>query len=356
MNFSLLFTFVTFFYFLYEYLEQYHDKYHELHPWIVGIASAITGLLLMKTSIHYGNGVIVDTRNVMILIAGLVGGPISIAVSAILIGLFRIFLAGISTTSIIAGANTIFLGFILSLFSQWKPITFRNMHYYLSYMIVQVCIGYAITSKDLESRLLGISAFIIVNVTAFYATIFVLGLFRKQFERIRFIRKLAETDYLTDLPNSRKFKSIIDQHIENNDEFTLLLVDIDHFRSVNTTYGHVVGDEILKQIGQHLKKFVQEHEGTNTARVSGEEFYVICKHAAPAFGLHYAYEISKHIAKNPFIVSDGRKIPITVSIGIANYPDNGKNIRELFTATNRALMQAVSKGTSQIIHFNHIHL
>ncbi|HWI46675.1 MAG TPA: diguanylate cyclase [Rummeliibacillus sp.] len=355
INFSLLFTFVIFFYFVYEYLEQYRDEYTHLHPWVVGVASAITGLLLMETSIHFSNGVIGDLRNVVILISGLVGGPISMIVSSFLIGLFRIYLLGITTTSIFAGLNTMIMGLILSLLTRWKPISYRNMHYYLAYTIVQEVFGIVFLNTDNNSRLLGIFTLVVNSIPALYITVFVINLFRKQFERIRVIEKLAETDYLTDLPNIRKFKSIVEEYIENGENFTLLLIDIDHFRNVNSTYGHLVGDEILKQIGQYLKQFVREHEGANTARISGEEFYVTCKQVAPAFGLHYAHEISKLISQNPYFISDDHKISITVSIGIANFPDNGKSISELATATDQALMQATSQGKNQIIHYNNIH-
>lgn len=340
---------------MYEFLEQFHDSLKDLHPWIVGVLSAITGLLIIKTSIHFGNGVIGDLRNVIILIAGLIGGPISIAVSSALIGLFRIYIIGMTTTSIIAGLNTIFTGFILALFAKWKPISYRNMHYYLAYTIIQFGFAIIFLSKDEKSALLGISTLLFTSMPALYITVFVLKLFRKQFERIDVIKKLADTDYLTDLPNSRKFESIIDEFIKNNEHFTLLLIDIDHFRKVNSTYGHLVGDEILKQIGQHLKQFVLEHEGANTARISGEEFYIACKQIAPAFGLQYAHELSKMISQKPFHSSDGRKIPITVSIGVANFPDNGKSISELAAATDQALMRAVSQGNNKIIHYNNIH-
>lgn len=354
INFSLLFTFVIFFYFVYQHLAEYHDAYIDLHPWAVGVTTAIIGLLLMKTSIHVSNDVIGDIRNVVILIAGLIGGPISIFLSSLLIGIFRIYILGVTEVSIIAGLNTMFMGVILSIFASWKPITFRNMHYYLAYTIIQLGFGIVVLTTNMDNRLLGISSLFLSSIPALYTTVFVLNLFKKQFEQMNTIKKLAETDYLTNLPNIRKFKSILDESIENHHNFTLLLIDIDHFRDVNTTYGHIAGDEILKQVGQCLKQFAEEHEDAYTARVSGEEFYIVCKYAAPAFGLHYAYEMSKCISQSPFTIPDGQKVSITVSIGVANYPDNGKNIPELITATNQALQQAMSKGTSQIVHFNNI--
>ncbi len=211
----------------------------------------------------------------------------------------------------------------------------------------------ALLSKDSEDYL-GIITLIITSIPALYATVFALNLMRKQFDRIHVIEKLAETDYLTNLPNTKKFKNVIDGYLQNNVDFSILLIDLYHFREINTTYGHLVGDKILKQIGKYLNQFALEHDGIDVARVSGEEFYVVCKHAAPAFALYYAHAIRKHIHQNPFILSDGRKISITVSIGIANYPENGKDITDLVHATNHALKQAASQGKSQIVHFNNI--
>ncbi|WP_102693138.1 diguanylate cyclase [Rummeliibacillus pycnus] len=355
INFSLLFTCSIFFYLVFEYLEQHLNEYKDLHPWVVGVASAITGLLLLETSIQFNNGVIVDIRNVIILISGFIGGPISIIVSSFLIGLFRIYLLGVSTTSIFAGLNTIILGLILSLLMKWKPISYRNMHYYLLYTILQIGIGIAFLDNNQNSRLSGIFILVVTSIPAFYTTLFVLHLIKKYFERIYIIERLAEIDYLTKLPNIRKFKNIIEEYIDHNENFTLLLIDIDNFRNVNSTYGHLIGDEILKQIGQYLKQFTLEHEGTTTARISGEEFYVSCKKVAPAFGLYYAHEISKLISQNPFFVSNEHKIPITVSIGIVNFPDNGKSISELASAADKALMKANLQGKKQIVHYNHLH-
>ncbi|MGE7622132.1 diguanylate cyclase [Viridibacillus sp. NPDC096237] len=353
INFSILFTFVIFSYWLYESLQPYQASFSELQPWIVGLVAGLTGLLLMGTAVHYQNNIISDGRFVSILLSGLIGGPIAIAISSLIIGIFRIYVFGLSETSILSGLNILTIGCVITLISIKKPITFRNVNFYFTYIVVQVCIIFFILSDTWTHGLQNVIETALFYFISFYITLLVLKSIRNQFDRMRETEKMAETDYLTGLPNNRRFQQIIDDLLSNNDPFSLILIDIDSFKKVNKTYGHPVGDEILQQIGTQLKDFVKPIDA-EAARISGEEFYIVCKDAPPAYGIHYANLIRSQIAKTPLVVSTGHVISITVSVGICSYPDNGKTSKDLAFSADKAIMQAIARGTNQIVHVNQL--
>ncbi|MBK3495682.1 diguanylate cyclase [Viridibacillus sp. YIM B01967] len=353
INFSILFTFVVLSYWIYESLEPYQFKDMELHPWIVGLVAGITSLLLMGTAVHFQNGIIGDARFVSILISGLVGGPIAIAVSSVIVGIFRFYVYGLSETSISAGVDILVIGCVLAFVSWKRPITFRNIYFYFTFLIVQDCIVIFILSDNWIYGFQNTIQTLLFNFGVLYVTLLVLKSFRNQFERMRKIEEMAETDYLTGLANNRRFQQVIDELLTNDEPFSLLLIDIDSFKKVNNTYGHPVGDEILQKIGAQLKDFVTTING-EAARISGEEFYVVCRDAAPAISIHDAHRIRTQIAKTPFVVSTGHVITITVSIGICSYPDNGKTLTDLAFLADRAVMKAIEKGQNQIVHVNQL--
>ncbi|AMX00859.1 GGDEF domain-containing protein [Rummeliibacillus stabekisii] len=351
--FSLLFTFVISFYLAYQLLEQSTGIYKEFHPWIVGFAASITGLLLMKASTHFKSEYLIngDLRNVLLLLSGWLGGPISMGIAATLIGITRIYISGLSEISIHSGILTIIVGLILSLLAWWKPIKFRNLHYYLLLSILFYASSIALNA---ENWLISAVLLFIISIPALYITAFVIRLLNNQFNKIHTIEKMVETDFLTGLPNIRKCKCIIDRYIQSEIPFALLLIDIDQFSKINMKHGVMVGDQFLRKIGELLKEFNREHPGSTSIRISGEEFYLICKDLPPASSLQYAYDISKSISKMSVDLEDGSSASISVSVGIANYPENGKTIYEIAQSTHDAFRLATTKGNNQIVHYNQI--
>ncbi|VEI05149.1 Stalked cell differentiation-controlling protein [Kurthia zopfii] len=351
INFSLMFTFIVFSYFVLEYFREKQPFFIDLQPFIVSIISTIISLLLMKTAYPFDHGFIGDLRNVSILISGLIGGPIALLLTSILVGFFRMFFFEIGPTSFVSGATIIILGFIIFFVALKKQITYKNVHYYLIFQTVITCsIVFFLESRI--TRIFEMITFaVITNVIGFYVTIFVLKLFYKQFERIRMIEKLAETDYITDLPNNRKFKEVFQETLKEEQPFTFLLIDIDDFKLLNKKHGHASGDEMLYQLACRLKTFAQEHDGF-AARVGGEEFYILFYEAAPATAIQYATEIMIQVRDEPFKLLNGSSANLTVSIGLASFPDNGETIPELVDAIDHATMTASSRGKNNILHAN----
>ncbi|MBQ0138623.1 MAG: diguanylate cyclase [Kurthia sp.] len=351
INFSIMFTFIVFSYFLLEHFREKNAYLDDLHPFIVGMIATFIALLLMKTSIPFDNGLIADSRNISILIAGLLGGPYALLLTSFLVGSFRVFFFDISCISIISGLNIILLGGILFFISKKIKMTFKNIQYFLVFQTIEISFVLAYLGASTQETIEAITVFITTNVIGFYITFFVLKLFRHQFERIRTIQQLADTDYITGLPNNRKFNQLINDALLKETYFSLLLIDIDKFKEINRRYGHSSGDEILYELANRLKKFVVD-KNTIVARISGDEFHLLCHDAAPAEGIHYATEFSLAVQKEPFSLSNGEKVYLTVSVGISSYPDNGNTDLELMASVDSAIVAARLNKPIKVLHAN----
>ncbi len=162
--------------------------------------------------------------------------------------------------------------------------------------------------------------------------------------------KLATTDGLTNLYNHRYFQDEMLRSIEKANKtkghFTLVLVDIDFFKKFNDTYGHQAGDAVLKQVAETLKKSVRP--GDLVARYGGEEMAIIFAETDIEEGIKLADNICKIIAAKPFKLSDTVEKHVTISLGVATYPQCGLTPTELIEFSDQGLYRAKEGGRNQV--------
>jgi len=159
---------------------------------------------------------------------------------------------------------------------------------------------------------------------------------------------LASQDFLTGLPNRRAFHNLLkEQHssIKSSEEnYCICVLDIDHFKKVNDTYGHDVGDEVLKFVARHLKDFVRV--GDFVARIGGEEFIVFMPRTYLIDAIHVAERVRKEIDRCTY-KGTGITIHVTISMGIIqNYPNSTDT--ELFELADQALYRAKHNGRNKL--------
>jgi diguanylate cyclase (GGDEF)-like protein/putative nucleotidyltransferase with HDIG domain len=160
--------------------------------------------------------------------------------------------------------------------------------------------------------------------------------FRKYFEMYNHVSELANKDELTGLYNHRYFQIQLQQLLKVHDRLSLLIVDIDHFKTYNDFHGHFEGDNILKKISVFIREDIGE-KGI-TCRYGGEEFAIIL----PNIGHHEAYQMAEQlriqICKFNF---EGQEImpeqKITVSIGVSSYPSIVTDKDSLMMTAHEAL-------------------
>ncbi|WP_261304559.1 sensor domain-containing diguanylate cyclase [Paenibacillus andongensis] len=148
----------------------------------------------------------------------------------------------------------------------------------------------------------------------------------------------AQTDNLTGLANRRSMETQMLDWLEDGIDFSLIVLDIDHFKIINDTHGHLVGDTVLKYLGKLLLAMASENE--HYFRFGGEEFIVLMPRVTKEDAYLYAERIRNKLELTISPVGQ----PITVSLGVSSFPTDGVTAHEVLEHADQALYFAKGKG------------
>ncbi|MFO0758911.1 MAG: sensor domain-containing diguanylate cyclase [Byssovorax sp.] len=171
---------------------------------------------------------------------------------------------------------------------------------------------------------------------------------------VRRLEELATMDGLTGLLNKRAMLEVADQKIAASKRFgrqlSVLVTDIDHFKKVNDTYGHDVGDVIIKGLGDILRRAKRNTDAV--ARFGGEEFVIICEETDARGAMLLAERVREELARTTFhhgkAAANGQAgINVTCSIGVATFPEAGRTWEEMFKAADEALYASKRGGRNR---------
>lgn len=165
------------------------------------------------------------------------------------------------------------------------------------------------------------------------------------------LQKLAANDPLTGVLNRRfgllRLQEEFSRAIRTSQPLALLIIDIDHFKNVNDTYGHLVGDKVLVQMTQTAKSALRE--GDIFLRYGGEEFAVVLPGASPTDAQKIAERIRRYIEEASFTYNV-QTIKITVSIGGTSFPSNNlDSFQQLLEVADKNLYQAKENGRNLVV-------
>jgi diguanylate cyclase (GGDEF)-like protein len=164
-------------------------------------------------------------------------------------------------------------------------------------------------------------------------------------------RRLAITDGLTGLHTRRFFEAQLPMEVQRarraDMPLALIIVDIDRFKSINDRYGHPAGDRALIEVANRLR--VVARAGDVLARYGGEEFALLVPDAHPDDLLGIAQRLREQVASSPIAVTEHSWIAVTVSVGVASYPDHGDLDGGLVAVADRALYAAKSAGRDRVV-------
>jgi diguanylate cyclase (GGDEF)-like protein len=125
-----------------------------------------------------------------------------------------------------------------------------------------------------------------------------------------------------------------------------LIADIDHFKTINDTYGHLAGDSVLRRIADTLRHTVRECD--HVGRYGGEEFLIILPSSDAGGAMQMAQRICRQISQVSFY-NDGNEISMTISVGVAQCSDGEDSVAAILGRADTALYQAKANGRNQVI-------
>lgn len=165
---------------------------------------------------------------------------------------------------------------------------------------------------------------------------------------------LASYDSLTGLLNKREFEARLHDEVRRakraRHPFVLLLLDLDYFKQINDSHGHPAGDHALRVLAALLKKQVREAD--YVGRYGGEEFGIILTDSSEQEGQETAERIRQLVEAKQFVINDSKTISMTLSIGLACYPDDAANGEVLISCADEALYTAKEQGRNRVIAFS----
>ncbi|MGB9810784.1 MAG: diguanylate cyclase [Dictyoglomus turgidum] len=163
------------------------------------------------------------------------------------------------------------------------------------------------------------------------------------------LNRLAITDPLTQLFNRRYIEEELRKEIERSKRYSrplsVMVLDLDNFKIINDILGHQYGDEVLKKIGENLKKSCRKVD--TVGRFGGDEFVIILPETNLEKSIKVANKIIKNLEKMEIKFPNGEKIYISISIGIASYPETSKDPEKILSLADSAMYNAKRLGGKQ---------
>jgi len=160
----------------------------------------------------------------------------------------------------------------------------------------------------------------------------------------------AGHDPLTNLYNRRIFEDLLRYEVSRAKRkgyrFSLILIDLDNFKYINDTYGHNVGDIVLKSVADQLEASIRD--GDIVARIGGDEFVILLSETPLSDAVKVAERIRKNLEKNRICVFDGSVISVSASLGVVEYPTHGSSKEELMMIVDNALYRAKDLGKNKV--------
>jgi len=315
---------------------------------IQGAIFGVGAIAAIMAPAHIGAGVMVDARGIIIGFAAAFGGwPAAVIAMAIGAG-YRLWLGGMGA---IPGAAGIIVAGVLGLSWRYflRPKTSVKARHLVVLGLVVSC--YLLTGMTMGyaslGALIGVIGPYMVSTSVFGAVL--LGLFvereLRQIDREQQWKDRALTDPLTALPNRRGFERGMVGLRTTDTKAALIAIDLDHFKTVNDTYGHAAGDYVLQKVSMVLRSNLRNRD--LLARLGGEELAVLL----PETDTDLARLISERLRRaieNVEILWDGTSIHVTSSFGVAVAPGSTP-MDALFQQADAALYSAKRSGRNRVV-------
>ena len=170
------------------------------------------------------------------------------------------------------------------------------------------------------------------------------------------LEEMATRDPLTGLFNRREMSRVLEEELDRARRYqrpmAVLWVDFDHFKDVNDTFGHAAGDSVLRSISRLLLGSVRSVDAIG--RFGGEEFVIVLPEMDLEEAQDTAERLRRKVAEKPKPLGNGQEVPLTISVGVAVYPDHGQTAPTLCAAADKAMYLAKQRGRN-CVAMAHLH-
>jgi len=315
---------------------------------LFSIMAGILGILLMENSVIIAQPYItLDFRNIAIMLSALYCGLVPAVITGVIIGLFNLFFLDIPSiskfiTAIVIGVGCGFISrLLLSRLKKWIIMSLYTL-------IVPTITFVLVIDHSILLKL--ISAYwIIISIASVLVYLYCVFLDRSKLTYRKY-QQDSSKDHRTGLNNVRKFDKEFNKIIKGLTDESLIImfyIDIDFFKEVNDTYGHQNGDKVLEDLGIILLSSSSPFD--IVSRNGGEEFSILMTDCPRDKVMEVAERIRKVVQEHKFYLIDGQEIKITVSIGVAIYPDTVDDINQIVEKADSALYEAKRTGRNKVV-------
>ncbi len=229
---------------------------------------------------------------------------------------------------------------------SWFILSGMILFFIASYIVIALQFR---TGSDFQSRE-------IICTLLFLGALFVLIVSTLSLQTTRDIKRIYAleieniTDPLMNISNrrylDRKLQEEFSKAERYNLELSVLMIDIDHFKNVNDTYGHDSGDIVLHYLGELIKKLIRTYD--TVARYGGEEIIVICPSTDSSHTAWLAERLRHEIEQSVIVLNDMKEIQVTVSIGISEYAHEVSSVEDLVKRADKAMYRAKKEGRNRV--------
>jgi len=316
---------------------------------LLGFACGLAGIVLMTFTVHVSETTILDARHIAIVLAASQGGLIASALCGVIVALFRLVFFGVSPTALIAASNVVLYAVICGYVSKlrWSRLRAYATMSAVAVGCTLVVLGLVLPPELLWHTWLMYVVFSVGGGVLVYLLLENVIVSDTLFQRFK---QQSTTDFLTGLNNVRRFDKALGECLraaaQRGERLSLLLLDIDYFKSINDTYGHQAGDAVLREFSELLTRTCRSVDVVS--RNGGEEFSVLL----PDCGIERAVEVAERIraavAAHPFPLGRGEPLRTTLSIGAAAFPETASRADELVRKADDGLYQAKRAGRNRV--------
>ena len=308
-----------------------------------GLLFSVGAFVTMLDPLVISPGIVIDIRSVLVALAALFGGPIAALITCGLTMLMRIYIGG---AGVFPGIVSIALAALIGLLYAWVSGNRRDL---AGLTVLGLMVSFSLVVAifaHVPNLLETMPALIIRNLLGTIILGYLLAMEDQREAEYRSYKRDAERDPLTGLKNRRALDGFDRQLREQAERqpFSVLMIDIDRFKSVNDIHGHAFGDIVLRRLAEVV---VGRLRGFDlVVRYGGEEFCVVVKEATLHNALRIAEDIRLQITEERFQAGDV-VVAVSVSVGVAQSWPEMNSVFDVIKRADKALYDAKNSGRNR---------